>query len=392
MNDHEESIADSASSFFGGGVRNYGGLRYGLMGCSVLCAVLLARKWYLERAANADSGDESFDESPAGVEHEELAFVDEGDCSGREQSTHLGNLSSELPEQSGLAAAVASWRSRTKAPWAAARMQAETPSSPSSPSSPMAQRDPPTAREDRKAKKKKTAKRATAEATEEGRGEGQSGQPGHRSRWRFLVPRASLSLPGCAARSGATPPPVAAPISTPSQGGADNTAPKQSTANSAGPAVSPNSHAPTVILLSQAAPAAALPTMVPGLSGGFPGSPYGVGFAGSAPGLGPSPWDPSARGWGGGGVWPPTITPSAYAHGMPAPQPYSVPIPYPTPAPPTVQIPVQVPIQVPVPVQIPVPVHVPIAMPIHYAAYAPHAAPASGGGDNRRDGNASSSS
>lgn len=345
-NGNGESIAASASPFPLGVLGSFGGLRYALMGCSLLCALMLARKWFRESSAEHDAGEASdgedlgevsSDRSPAVGAAEELAFPRDS-----HQAEHL-----EVKRDGG--------------------------------TSP----------------RKKTAKRATGPSTEERPSERRGGP---RSRWRFLVPRASLSLPGCAARPGAAPTsvtaptPIAAPAQASSPSGTDSTSPKPSTANSAGSAVPSTVPAPTVILLSQAAPAAALPTMVPGLSSGFPGPPYGVGFAGSAPGLGPSLWDPSARAWGGGGVWPPAITPSAYAHGMPAPQPYSVSMPYPTPAPPTVQIPVQVPIQVPVPVQIPVPVHVPIAMPIHYAACAPHAAPTSGGGDTRRDGNASSSS
>ena len=345
-NGNGESIAASASPFSLGVLGSFGGLRYALMGCSLLCALMLARKWFRERSEEHDSGEAS-----------------EGD--------DLGDTAGDRSPPVGAEEELASPKDGRQAEHAEVKRKGGT------------------------APRRRTAKRATAPSMEERPGERRGGP---RSRWRFLVPRASLSLPGCAARPGAAPTPVtpATPIAAPAQAsspsGTDSTSPKPSTANSVGSAAPSTAPAPTVILLSQAAPAAALPTMVPGLSGGFPGSPYGVGFAGSAPGLGPSLWDPSARAWGGGGLWPPAITPSAYAHGMPAPQPYSVSMPYPTPAPPTVQIPVQVPIQVPVPVQIPVPVHVPVAMPIHYAACAPHAAPASGGGDTRRDGNASSTS
>jgi len=115
----------------------------------------------------------------------------------------------------------------------------------------------------------------------------------------------------------------------------------------------------------------------------MPGPHFGGGFGSGMSGPGLSPWDPSARAWGGGSPWASAFPPPAYPQGMATHQPYPMPMPY--------QVPMQVPMQVPVPVQIPVPVHLPIPLPIPYAANVVGTPPTHNTADSRRDGNVSPS-
>lgn len=378
-------------SFSGLGSR--GGLRYALMGCSALCALLLARKWFRERHADGEDEEAGSDERSefaksvsdfdgaeddnASGDADEREFAEEPWPIESSRGTVGGRTDADNADHPSLASVVAAHRRRDKS----GRQAAD--GSPSK--NPRADRG------------KRSAKRSASPATQpvdSGPGPERSRRQG---RWRFLLPRISLSLPSCASRaalerkqrspmSGADPTATtdsasnlaSAPAHKPDSAAVGATSNATASATPTTSAATPAATTPTIIVLSPSMAGAPTPTMVPGYLGAVPGPAYGGGFASGGfvngmPGVGQSPWEQSARCWGGGAPWGPAYPAPGFTPSMPVAQPYPVPTPY------------QLPVQVPVPVQIPVPVHLPIPMPIPYASVA--VAPASSVyNEPRRDG------
>lgn len=363
------------------GLRSRGGLRYALMGCSALCALLLARKWFRERHAEseyeevlndarsgfADSDSEKSEDEGSLGDADELAFVEDQLPDESPRGMAGRRIDTGTADHPSLASVVAANRRREKT---------ERPATAGKPS-------PVPHADDRKRSKKRPASPVTQPVDSAPSPE----RPRRRGRWRFLLPRISLSLPSCASRaalereqrssiSTANPTTTSDLASNPALASAQKpaSAPGAATSSaptSATPTPPPGTQAntsPTIIVLSPGMSASPTPTMVPGYMGTMPGPAYGGGFAAGGfvngmPGVGPSPWEQSARSWGGGGPWSPSFPAQGFTPNMPLAQAFPVPSVY------------QVPVQVPVPVQIPVPVHLPIPMPIPCASVAVAPAP-----------------
>jgi hypothetical protein len=365
------------------GLGSRGGLRYALMGCSALCALLLARKWFRERQAESQYEEESSDERGEFAESDSDSQRSEDENALRE-AEELTFVEEQLPDESprvmagrrtdtdtvdhqNLASVVAAYRRRGGS---------EHPSTAGKPS-PVP----------RAVARKRSAKRAASPVTQPVDSAPSPERLRRRGRWRFLLPRISLSLPSCASRaalereqrspiSGAAQTATtdsassvaSAPAQKPASAPVAATSSATTSATPTPPAATQAANSPTIIVLSPSMSSASTPTMVPGYMGTVLGPAYGGGFTAGGfvngmPGVGPSPWEQSARSWGGSGPWGPAFPAQGFTPNMPMAQAYPVPSPY------------QVPVQVPVPVQIPVPVHLPIPMPIPYASVAVAPAP-----------------